>query len=451
MSFRKFGENDVIISTMLAYPRSEFFVYSNKVYYNNIPSQAGTRTGTDKDGDAFSAVDQVRMVPLGHVSLYEYNIDRPDTTSDDKAIPPQINPINGIDSYTEGVAALGSSGDPQTFVKYTGRVFPWISKDSAGSSFKTINASGYANEFQYGDVIQGTYPLSASISREFIAGGVPTPDEPAVGPSGSLNKHYYSLKNRLNFYGIRSQHYKVTSSYGNKDTQDLNLIAIPSIFFGSRIEPGTVSLKLYWTGSLAGELRDVRQNGELIQVTAGSHAPNGDNSGSVAGVVLYDEGYIVLTGSWALDEDAASIDGTTTNPSWIRFAAGAGAGGAGPTTKISSYLTFKGRTETQVMTLFTHAKRGEANFSNNPTYLQYGQDKIQFTSSQVYEENPEQLIANTVSSSYNGYDASFKRSVYVSKIAIYDESKNIIGVATLANPVLKEEDQDYSFKLKLDI
>ena len=448
MSFRKFGENDVIISTMLAYPRSEFFVYSNKVYYNNIPSQAGTRTGTDKDGDAFSAVDQVRMVPLGHVSLYEYNIDRPDTTNDDKAIPPQIN-SNGIDSYTEGVAALGSSGDPQTFVKYTGRVFPWISKDSAGSSFKTINASGYANEFQYGDVIQGTYPLSASISREFIAGGVPTPDEPAVGPSGSLNKHYYSLKNRLNFYGIRSQHYKVTSSYGNKDTQDLNLIAIPSIFFGSRIEPGTVSLKLYWTGSLAGELRDVRQNGELIQVTAGSHAPNGDNSGSVAGVVLYDEGYIVLTGSWALDEDAASIDGTTTNPSWIRFAAGAG--GAGPTTKISSYLTFKGRTETQVMTLFTHAKRGEANFSNNPTYLQYGQDKIQFTSSQVYEENPEQLIANTVSSSYNGYDASFKRSVYVSKIAIYDESKNIIGVATLANPVLKEEDQDYSFKLKLDI
>jgi len=450
MSFRKFGENDVIISTMLAYPRSEFFVYSNKVYYNNIPSQAGTHTGTDKDGDAFSAVDQVRMVPLGHVSLYEYNIDRPDTTSDDKAIPPQIN-SNGIDSYTEGVAALGSSGDPQTFVKYTGRVFPWISKDSAGSSFKTINASGYANEFQYGDVIQGTYPLSASISREFIAGGVPTPDEPAVGPSGSLNKHYYSLKNRLNFYGIRSQHYKVTSSYGNKDTQDLNLIAIPSIFFGSRIEPGTVSLKLYWTGSLAGELRDVRQNGELIQVTAGSHAPNGDNSGSVAGVVLYDEGYIVLTGSWALDEDAASIDGTTTNPSWIRFAAGAGAGGAGPTTKISSYLTFKGRTETQVMTLFTHAKRGEANFSNNPTYLQYGQDKIQFTSSQVYEENPEQLIANTVSSSYNGYDASFKRSVYVSKIAIYDESKNIIGVATLANPVLKEEEQDYSFKLKLDI
>tara|TARA_Y100000310_G_scaffold138620_2_gene137636 strand:+ start:10699 stop:12033 length:1335 start_codon:yes stop_codon:yes gene_type:complete len=444
MSFRKFGENDVIISTMLAYPRSEFFVYAGKTYYNNIPSQLGT-AAPDGAAGAFSPVDQVRMTPLGAVSLYEYNIDRPDTTSDNKSIPPQIN-SNGIDSYTEGVAALVGTGDPQTFVKNTGRVFPWISKDSAGSSFKTISADGYANEFKYGDVIQGTYPLSASVSREYVAGGV------ATGPSGSLNRHYYSLKNRLNFYGIRSQHYKVTSSYGNKDTQDLNLIAIPSIFFGSRIEPGTVSLKLYWTGSLAGELRDVRQNGELIQVTSGSHAPNGDNSGSVAGVVLYDEGYMVLTGSWALNEDTIPVDGLSDqNPSWIRYAAGAGGDSESGHGKLSSYLTFKGRTETQVMTLFTHAKRGEANFSNNPTYLQYGQDKIQFTSSQVYEENPEQLIANTVSSSYNGYDASFKRSVYVSKIAIYDESKNIIGVATLANPVLKEEDQDYSFKLKLDI
>jgi len=103
------------------------------------------------------------------------------------------------------------------------------------------------------------------------------------------------------------------------------------------------------------------------------------------------------------------------------------------------------------MTLFTHAKRGEANFSNNPTYLKYGQDKLQYTSSQVYEENPDQFLANTVSSSYNDYEAPFKRSVYISKVAVYDENKNMIGVATLANPVLKEEDRDYSFKLKLDI
>jgi hypothetical protein len=83
--------------------------------------------------------------------------------------------------------------------------------------------------------------------------------------------------------------------------------------------------------------------------------------------------------------------------------------------------------------------------------LKYGQDKLKVTSSQVYEENSQQLLANTVSSSYTDYDADFKRSVYISRVAVYDENKNIIGIATLANPVLKEEDRDYSIKLKLDI
>ncbi len=101
--------------------------------------------------------------------------------------------------------------------------------------------------------------------------------------------------------------------------------------------------------------------------------------------------------------------------------------------------------------MFAHARRGEANFSNNPTYLQYSQSQIQLTSSQVYEENPNRLIANTVSSSFTDYSSSFKRQVYISRVGIYDENKNLLGIATLSNPVLKEEDQDLSFKIKLDI
>ncbi len=103
------------------------------------------------------------------------------------------------------------------------------------------------------------------------------------------------------------------------------------------------------------------------------------------------------------------------------------------------------------MTMFAHAKRGEVNYSNNPTFLSYGQDKLRLTSSQVYEESSTQKIANTVSSSYSDYSASFKRQVYISRVGIYDDAKNLIGVATLSNPVLKEEDQDFAFKLRLDI
>jgi hypothetical protein len=69
----------------------------------------------------------------------------------------------------------------------------------------------------------------------------------------------------------------------------------------------------------------------------------------------------------------------------------------------------------------------------------------------IYQENPDRLIANTVTSSYQGYDEDFKRQVYISRVAIYDDNKNLIGLATLANPVLKNEDEELTIKLKLDI
>jgi len=491
MSFKKFGQNDIILNTMVAYPHCEFFIYDGDIFYNSTPTHAGTARAVnlgpgDPKGSGpnpaspYSAVAEANMVSLGSINLYEYNVDRPNTSNaaTSPAIglftssywadgvytkDPPLRDMSGLPSggygpqnYQEAVDAAGASGDPVTFVEDTGRIYPWISKDSAGATWKTISATSYATEYQYGSIVVGSYPLYGSIKREKIDGQDPTAPL-TTGPSASLNAHYYSLKNRLNFYGVRNAHYKVSGSIGtqswNKNIQTLNTLAIPSIYFGSRIKPGTVSLKYFYTGSLQGELQDIRQNGELVQVSAsaGGPLPGGDytvNNGKTAGVIMYDEGYIILTASWTI---LSGSGGGAANDRWLSWSAGANDGTSGLGANWSFGLSFKGHTETQVMTLFTHAKRGEANFSNNPTYLKYGQDKLKVTSSQVYEENSQQLLANTVSSSYTDYDADFKRSVYISRVAVYDENKNIIGIATLANPVLKEEDQDYSIKLKLDI
>jgi hypothetical protein len=116
-------------------------------------------------------------------------------------------------------------------------------------------------------------------------------------------------------------------------------------------------------------------------------------------------------------------------------------------------MSFRGVTRTQVLTMYARADRGEVNYSSNPTFLKYGQEPLKLTSSHVYEENPNRLMANTVSSSYGDmdYSASFKRQVYISKIAVYDINKNILGVATLSSPVRKEEAEALAFKLKLDL
>ena len=485
MALKKFGPNDLVINTLKAQPSFEFFVYDSAIYYNNVPLMSGANTA-----------NILCTTGSGHLSLYELNIDRAFTNTDR---------IIG----TTGSYATKNAAEPNKFVLDTGQIYPFIIKDSSKQTFKTMLNNEFS-AFGVGDVISGStgsayidysdllnpiyvaggagvakqyqYPMSASITREFMTGAAGASStgagerktccktfenthDPSITSSPCISgpdsyswsctpyhRHFWSLKNRLNHYGTLSEHYKVSSSYGDKSLQKVNLISIPEIFFGSGIKPGSVSLKWYFTGSLIGELQDTKRNGELIGVS-------GSNTSAVAGVVLYDEGFILLTGSWALNNESLVMEpgAAADNPKWIYFAAGANDGVNQTTTdsnnfdKIAFNLSWEGTTETQVITMFAHAKKGEVNYSNNPTYLQFGQRQIQQTSSQIYEENPNRQIANTVSSSYAGYSASFKRQVYISRVGIYDDNKNLLGIATLSNPILKEEDEDYSFKIRLDI
>ena len=203
----------------------------------------------------------------------------------------------------------------------------------------------------------------------------------------------------------------------------------------------------------------------MIQYSSSTDYDANNYDKKVAGVVLYDEGFMLLTGSWNLSAETVPIITASTTPvvaaisdelKWIYFGAGAQDNVTQATTgtnyKNASFnLSFRGTTETQVMTMFAQAKRGQVNYSNNPTFIQYGQTVLHATSSKVYEENPNRIIKNITTSSYSDYSASFKRQVYISRIALYDESRNLIGVATLSNPIRKEEDQDLTFKIRLDI
>ena len=454
MALRKFGPNDIVLNTMRTNPQVEYLIYDGNVYYNNNAYQSGALT------------DNILEITGGAVSLYEFNIDRPVTDGTD--------PITGL------AKAVGPVPDE-------GRIRPWIFKGSARSSFKTTAnfkaGESFINEFAYGDVLTGTYPLGGRIEREImwnpgemmVGTDLTTWDGPGDCPANQCSKyatrplyeHFYALKNRLNYYGYMSEHYKVASSYGDgwdKAVDKLNLISVPAIMYGSTIRRGSVSLKYYYTGSLLAELQDTKQNGELIETI-------GDNAGKVGGVVMYDEGFLILTGSWRIPGTPSTlyvgVSGSTSTriddyPRWIYFAAGAYDGNNSTTSSPPDAgqkmfannafkINFQAQTDIQVYTMFAHAPRGQVNFSTNPTFIEFGQSAVINTSSAVYEENPTRTIKNTVSSSYLDYNAPFKKQVFISRVGIYDDSKNLIGIATLADPVLKEEHQDYTFKIKLDI
>ena len=100
--------------------------------------------------------------------------------------------------------------------------------------------------------------------------------------------------------------------------------------------------------------------------------------------------------------------------------------------------------------MLAHARKGHLNFSNNPTYIKYGQTLDPITSSIKFREQTTLEIKNITSSSYKNHSASYRRQTYISKIGIYDEKRNLIGIAKVATPVKKTEERDFTFKLKLD-
>jgi hypothetical protein len=282
--------------------------------------------------------------------------------------------------------------------------------------------------------------MSATILREFYQ-------------TGETRTHLDALRNTLNYYSYISNHYSYSSSLGNKSNQPLNLLSIPSIFYGSSIKKGTVKLDFYISGTLIGTLQDYNNNGELIQT-----GPSGSNgSGSVAGIVAYNEGFVILTGSWGLENGITrnyinDISNQVTS-SWLYF--GAGMSGSevytyGSLPSSSFNLEFKGTNKTPIMTFFAHAKRGELNNSLNPTFIDSSSYKSPTTTSNSYEEYRYMQPTNVVSSSFNT-EPYLEKVTFISTIKLYDENKNVIGIAKVSKPIRKSQERDLTFKIKIDL
>ena len=134
MAYKKFQNNDIFRNTLEMNPEFDFIINDSRIFLNGRGAVAGSHVTNAGD------------VPIGHVSLYELNVDRP-----------------------------------------TGqKIYPFITKGGTLSSFRTVSNSTF-RQFVYGDEITSSYPMSASIVREFFA-------STATSRTGS-NNHLNSLKN----------------------------------------------------------------------------------------------------------------------------------------------------------------------------------------------------------------------------------------------------------------
>jgi len=319
--------------------------------------------------------------------------------------------------------------------------YQFITKASSRIGWKTISLSNF-NSLQFGDTLTSSLPMTAALDNEFF---------PA---NSDINTrwHVEALKNISNFYTYLNDNYAFSSSLGDKGTQPVRLFSIPSIFYGASIQKGSVDLNFYVTGTLIGRLQDKYRDGNMIQ----TYPAEGPGATSSAGVVYYDEGFLLLTGSWIItDEHTESYYVDPDNPRWIYF----GATGSSDTATVSSSyeIHMSGTQYLPVMTMLAHADKSTLNHSNNPTYISYGQTGSNVnpyradTGSFGYYEKSDLKIKNVAKYPYTNDTGSFKKETYISKIGIYDNQKNLIGIAKMATPVRKRENDQFTFKLKLDI
>ena len=145
MSYYRFGPDDVIRNVVKTNPTVNFYIYGGVVYFNNKPYNQGPLSEGNEN-----------HVPPGYVSLYEMNVDRP----------------------TGGL------------------VYPFITKQGSLTAFKTVTSSSFNEDFKYGDTVTGSYPLSASITRQHFQINTSRPNVDA-------------LKNTLNYYTNISKEYSL--------------------------------------------------------------------------------------------------------------------------------------------------------------------------------------------------------------------------------------------------
>ena len=358
----EFGPDDIFLNRMITNPSYEFLMYSGSAYINN---------------DRFMGAN----IPTGSISLYEYNVDRDGTAQ-------QL-------------------------------IYPFLIKDGSWLAFPSVTTSSYTS-LPYGTVITGSYPLSASMYRQYYH---PTADPFPAGTNAEKNayttnrRELMALQNTMNYYR-------------------------------------NISNKYDYTGSLMDEAVDSLQNGELISTM-------GDTAGSVVGMVLYNEGFVLLTSSVSIN--TTSYDdylgtgnaATNVNPNWTYFGSYLPTSSAEgfPTASISA-LTFKGTHKIPTMTMFATIQPGEANNSLNPTWISSSNGDWRnrtVTGSTGYVEPRQLVIKNTIQSQYCDFEEGFSKQTFITEVGIYDDDKNLIGIAKLANPVMKQELDEYTFKLKLDL
>lgn len=368
--------------------------------------------------------------------------------------------LNNSQSGSGKSLALDSQNKTEINVNRTGSelIYPFIDKTSGKYWTSNVTEADY-QATNYGDEIRGTYMENPTLYLDFVF--------------TNTNTIYTSLVNIWELQKPLSREFE----YENFPS-GCAIHIFPREYYGSGLRKGSIraTVASVFDGVVTDTLntfiaQDIYKDGVLRVVQDGfatSSAPN-SSIGNVVGYVLYDYGIVLFKSASMVyytpnEATTASIKPTVANFGWSSGSYGTAEDrgyynwrwfgdpvfcNEGSNLTIAS-IEFQGTNKIQNLTLMCHGPKGKLNNSTNPTFLEYGQEvHLTQSSDSTMVENTKLRIKNTVSSSYN-VEENFDKRTILSTIFIMDESKNILGIAKIANPIIKKESSDNTFKISTD-
>ena len=426
----EFTSDDLFINRLKAYPEYNIFIYQSRMYVNKETQPNGT----------------------GGIVVYDINSNK----STGKILPFVVTGSDKVAFRSQKFQPLvqSYSGDRFATSKYATEgdsavVDSYYGESSVILNGETVLTSSYGSESPIKRKLTTRQSTFTTNFYNISSSAIESTTQTYVRP---LYVSASALQNVARKYTTMSDHFIFASSSARSrdliyGSDDINFINIPSMYYGSTIKKGSVELNYFITGSKIASCADTNHDGTLIGTT-------GSTLGSVVGLVMYDEGIIMLTSSVSIETGPAlGIKYDGTNPllsSWKYYGTTLNDGITNTTLASASYdLNFKGTNYITSMTMFAHAKKGQLNHSNNPTYRNLNTTRVNQTGSGlIFSEGPSD-ISNIVSGSF--VSSSFEKTTYISKVHIYDEDGNLIGITSLANPIKKTLQDEFTFKMKLDL
>ena len=336
------------------------------------------------------------------------SFDAADVTSISVQTQPQIKIWSGSSGYG------GDVGHPSATLSVYGGI---RSRTDVGPT-GTAGVRMYTLESVQTDTIQGMqqvpspFPYTGSINF-FTCENIPQNAQIGIIPTDQTwYEEHYSVISRLSQW--YHDNVKCTYQQASKYPSFFTGFHIPSMFYGRQLATGSI---LVTVNSFAGVSGTYGSTGSLYWVDDGlgrlwsvTTPTSSWNTGvQVSATVMYSEGIISFTHPdpmWQL----RLLDGHTIQPNVT--------------------LQFRGVNHIKSMIFTCRLAQGDANGSNNPTYF-------------------------TLDSAGNkwAYDAdvSAEATTYITAIGLYNEYRQLVGVAKLAQPIRKRESDKIDIRLRLDV